>query len=215
MKRRTLSRADYDKLLELDAAVYPTDQPVTPEILDAWYQRNPEFGIVYEQDGELQGMCITIPLNKDGWQQLTRGEIEESDLDSTTIFDNHKDEAIGLHVYHIEKFTDTPGFYKQALTDLSALVNKLRESNNELEVHGFSGLCVTAQGIGLFANKLNCRERDFINTEHILEKADELLIFDDENEELEARLDDGWEYKNRCKMLITHPGEPSIVWQYL
>lgn len=215
MNIRSIEEKDYDFLLELDKKVYPTDSPVTPEILNEWYQRNNEFGILFEEN-EIQGMCIVIPLNKNGWERLTKGELLESELSSETIFDNSRDKEIGLHIYHIEKFTDKKRFYQNCLAELNKRVCSLQETNKDLQIIGFSGLCVTSQGIGLFYNKFNCREREFINSEHILRKDDQLEIFDTEsNSDLQNKLEAGYEYLNRCKMLVLYPSEPSIVWRYL
>lgn len=209
MEFRAIKESDYAKLLELDKKVYPTDNPVTPEILDKWYQRNPEFGMIFEKNGSLEGMLIAIPLNKSGWERLISGDLQEADLDSETIFDGSRDNEIGIHVYHIEKFGTDKKFYEKSLSSLYDLVK-------DFDVVGFSGLCVTSQGIGLFYNKFNCRERDFINSEHILSKEGKLEIFDTKSkEELLNKLDGGYDYLNRCKMLVVYPNEPSLVWKFL
>lgn len=216
MEYRKITKKDYAKLLELDKKVYPTDDPVTPEILDKWYQRNPEFGMIFEDKGNLEGVLIAIPLNKKGWKNLISGKLQESNLNSETIFDNTKDHEIGIHIYHIEKFNSSREFYKKSLKGLNELTNSLKEENPSLKIIGFSGLCVTSEGIGLFYNKFNCRERDFINSEHMLSKDGKLEIFDtDSKEELNKKLNEGYDYLNRCKMLVLYPNEPSLIWNYL
>lgn len=217
MKYRAINEKDYKKLLELDKKVYPTDNPVTPEILNNWYAKNPEFGLIVENGkGKLEGMCITIPLNKKGWKKLTKGKLAEADLNSKTIFDNSKDEEIGLHIYHIEKFSNNKNFYEDALIGLNLVITNLRKTNPKLKIKGFSGLCVTSAGIGLFYNKFNCQERKFINSENMISKNGKLEIFDTKSkEELSNKLKEGYEYINRCKMLVLYPNEPSPVWEYL
>lgn len=217
MKYRPITKEDYSKLLELDKKVYPTNNPVTPNILDNWYAKNPEFGMIFENDkGKLEGMCITIPLNKKGWKKLTKGKLAEADLNSKTIFDNSKDDEVGLHIYHIEKFPKEKEFYKEALKGLNSIIGNLRKTNPKLKIAGFSGLCVTSAGIGLFYNKFNCRERKFINSEHMISKKGKLEIFDTKSkEELFNKIKEGYNYINRCKMLILKSDEPSIVWNYL
>jgi hypothetical protein len=93
---RPINSNDYKILLELDKKVYPTDTPVTHEILDSWYLNNPEFGIVFEDTSGLNGMCIAIPLTRDGWSRLVSGELTESDLGSDTIFYNMRDSELGI-----------------------------------------------------------------------------------------------------------------------
>lgn len=215
MKTRPINFKDYQILLELDKKVYPTDSPVTPEILDSWYKKNPEFGIVFEDSKGLEGMCIAIPLTKEGWNKLISGKLSESELNEETIFDNSRDKELGIHIYHIEKFQKSAKFYDESLKRLSKIVSNLKQSNPELKVTGFSALCVTSQGIGLFYNKFNCRERDFINSEHILDKDGEILILDsDFNKDIEKKISEGYNYRNRCKMLVTYPNEISLVWKY-
>jgi hypothetical protein len=217
MKFRPINQKDYPKLLELDKKVYPTDNPVTSEILNKWYKKNPEFGMIFEDDnGNLEGMCITIPLNKKGWNKLINGKLAEADLDSKTLFNNLRDKEIGLHIYHIERFSDKKRFYEKSLAEINSVVNNLKKSNSELNIIGFSGLCVTASGIGLFYNKFNCRERKFINSEHVLRKDNKLEIFTTQSQiELSEKIKQNYEYINRCKMLVLYPDEPSIVWESL
>ncbi|MCX6814262.1 MAG: hypothetical protein NTY20_01235 [Candidatus Aenigmarchaeota archaeon] len=217
MISRPIQKADYALLLELDRKVYPTRSPVTPKILDKWYQRNPEFGLVYEKGNSVCGMCSTIPLNAEGWTGLINGELAESDLDARTIFDNSRDKKLGIHVYHIEKLDPTIGkLYQKCLTDLSGIVSNLRRENANLRVIGFSGLCVTNEGIELFTKKLNCKEKGYKSKEHILEKEGQKIVFEANSErEMNKKIRDGYKAINRCRMLVTYPSEESMVWKYL
>jgi len=173
--------------------------------------------MVFENsDGKLEGMCITIPLNKTGWNKLINGKLAEADLDSKTIFDNSRDKEIGLHIYHIERFSDGKGFYKNSLNGLNSVLENLRKTNPKLNIIGFSALCVTSQGIGLFYNKFNCQERNFINTENILKRNGKLEIFNATSQkQLSEKLRQNYEYLNRCKMFVLYPNEPSLVWEFL
>ena len=217
MKIRSITKKDYAKLLELDKKVYPTDNPVTSKILDNWFVNNSEFGMIFKNNKDkLEGMCIAIPLNKKGWNKLINGKLAEADLNSKTIFDNKRDKEIGLHIYHIEKFSNEKKFYEFSLKELNSILENLRKTNPKLKIIGFSALCVTSQGIGLFYNKFNCRERNFINSEHILSKRGKLEIFDAKSKkELSEKLGNSYEYLNRCKMLVLFPYEPSLVWNFL
>lgn len=112
---RPIIQRDYPKLLELDRKVYPTNNPVTPKVLDKWFQNNPEFGMIFENSKGLYGMCIAIPLNKRGWNNLVSGKLAEADLDSKTIFDNSRDQELGVHIFHLEKFGNSSKFYLESL----------------------------------------------------------------------------------------------------
>jgi hypothetical protein len=216
MKIDILREADFDWLLEKDMEIYPTDKPVTREIIEKWYLYHPEFGIVFRDGNEIEGMNITIPLNRKGWEGLINGELLESDCDDRFAFNNKEDTEIGLHIYHIRKTGDTKGFYKDSLIALNHILDNLRKDNDNLKVIGFSGLCVTKMGIGLFFNKLDCRERAFIVSEHIIKKDNKLKIFEiDSQEELNQKLIEGYIYLNRCKMLLTYPNNPGLIWRYI
>ncbi len=190
---------------------------MTSEILSNWYKKNPEFGMIFEDDkGELEGVCISIPLNKNGWNKLINGKLSEADLNSKTLFDNSRDKEIGLHIYHIERLSDRNDFYKDSLNGLNDIIQDLRKINPSLKIIGFSGLCVTPSGIGLFYNKFNCRERKFVNQEHIFRKEGKLKIFNiNSYSQFSNVLKEGYEYLNRCKMLVLYPDEFSLIWDYL
>jgi len=199
MEVRPITSEDYKLILELDKKVYPTHSPVTKEIISKWYSKNPEFGLIYEENKKIVGVCISIPLNKKGWTSLINGGITESELDEKMIFDSSHDKEIGIHIYHIEKLdTNIKKFYKKSLEYLSLLVK-----SKKAKVFGFSALC-----------KLNCKERDFINTEHILEKGGKLFVFNEKKENINKMIKKGYNYCNRCEMLVLYPNEQSIVWKY-
>jgi len=205
---RSITKGDYKKLLDLDKEVYPTDSPVTEKILDKWYALNPEFGMIYEENNKIIGVCIVIPLNKKGLEKLINGELAESDLDDKWIFNNKKDKAIGIHGYHLEKLKpEIKSFYKTCLQDLSLIINNLKNHNPKIKVIGFSGLCVTKDGINLLENEFNCRERKFISRENIIEKEGRKKIILTEEKDKNIKLPKGYILLNKCKMLVTYPGE--------
>lgn len=212
-KYRSINPSDYDLLLQLDKKVYPTNSPVTGEVLDRWYQYNPEFGIVFKNN---TGMCIVIPLNKTGWMQFVNGYLSENEISEEHIFNNMKHSEIFLHIYHVEKLeTDTSGFYKSSLIALNALVEKQRETNKTLKVSGFSGLCVTNSGISLFKNKLECSELYYKSKEYILLKDDQLYVFDSGGESaIESKALEGFEVVNRCQLLASTPDRNDVVWSF-
>ena len=217
MEAKIIKERDYRKILELDKKVYPTDSPVTQEIIGQWYQNNPEFGIMFEEKNEIKAMCVAIPLNKSGWNDLTKGKLPESGLNSKTIFNNSRDKEIGIHVYHLEKLdSKIKELYKISLKEIKKIIDKLRKNNPSLKIIGFSGLAVTSAGINLLYNKLNCRERNFLNDEHIMRKSNKLeIIKTNSKEDIIEKVKEGYYYLNRCKMLVLYQNEPSIVWNYL
>jgi hypothetical protein len=216
MTIRGIKPADYERLLEIDRKIYPTDSPVTKELLDMWYKNNPEFGIIFEKNNKMLGMCISIPLTLKAWNSLIRGKISESELNYQAIFNNAKDHFLAIHIYHIEKFDpEIKEFHKLSLKVLSDIIKRLKKKNKKLTIGGFSGLCATSKGIDLFYNKLNCMEGKYICQDHILTKGGKIKILNaDSLKEISKFIDKGYSYNNRCKMLIAYPGDPSLVWKY-
>jgi hypothetical protein len=215
MIRDKLRDKDYDWLMKKDYEIYPSDKPATKDVFEQWYLNDPEFGIVFRESGEIKATNITIPLNRKGWEGLINGRLIESECKQEYIFNSRNDYEIGLHVYHIRKSDGVKEFYKTALLALNEIL-EIKRTDSRLRVIGLSALCVTKMGIGLFFNRLNCREQAFVTSEHILEKNGKILLTEiNSYEELAEKLDKGYAYINRCKMLVTYPGEPSLVWEYI
>jgi hypothetical protein len=207
---------DYEWLLEKELEIYPTDKPISRKTIDGWYIHHPEFGIVFRDKNKIKGVNITIPLNRKGWEGLINGDLLESDCDDRYVFKNGKDQEIGLHICHIRKTGDFKAFYKIALTALNDILTNLRKENKNLKVIGLSALCGTRMGIGLFFNKMNCHERSYVSNEHILKKNGRLEVYVfNSQEELDYRIQNNYDYLFRCKMLLTYPKEPSLIWSYI
>ena len=217
MKSKIINEKDYDMILSLDKKVYPASSPVTKAIIKSWYINNPEFGVVFEDKKKIIGTLVAIPLNERGWKKLIDGKLKESEMTRETIFDNSKDKKLGIHIYHIEKLDkNTKEFHKTALNYLASLISKLKEGNNNLEIIGFSGLCVTKEGINLFERSFSCKERDFIIQEHILEKNGKRVVLEtNSKKDIQNKINSGYEYITKCKMLVLYPKEKSIVWGIL
>lgn len=210
---RAITSSDYKILMKADQAVYPTDNPVTPEIFNQWFKYNPEFGIIFEEDKKITGMLIIMPLSKSGWEGMLSGELEEPDIKGEHVFNPSKDKEIGFHGYHIEKYTDEDNFFEKAFGALYEITQKIAP---KAEILGFSGYAVTTEGISLAYNKLNMREREYISNEHMVSKNGRLEVIDDlDNSKLERLIANGYIYHNRCKHLVTLPNEASLVWQFL
>ena len=213
MRARPIGKEDYPLLLKLDKKVYPTDSPVTKDMLSRWYAKYPEFGLVYEENGEIAGLCAAIPLSESGWTKLIEGKLSESDLDDETLCDISRDSEIGIHIYHIEKLDKSiKHFHEICLMDLARVMGMLKFNNKSLKVIGFSGLCTTKEGVGLFQNELKCRERAFISQEHILEKGGRKIIAN--ASDVPQKLAEGYSLITRCQMLVAYPSEEGMLWDY-
>ena len=215
---RPINKNDYKRILSFDNLVYPTADPVTPTTMGTWYVNNPEFGMVYELGGRTVGVCAFIPLKRSSWEKLINGKLSESDLGSKDLFNNRKDNEIALHIYHIEKLLLTENYYVRILSDLNKLVENLRKTNPKLKITGFSCLGTSSLFLGLFQNRFNFREKKFISTEHILLKGKKLSLFDEKDggqKGLAKKLQNGYTYYQRCRMIVLEPSDFSLVWSYV
>ena len=215
MKLRSITNKDYDSILRMDKKVYPTDSPVTKEIISSWYINNPEFGMIYEENNQTVGTCVVIPLNMAGWKGLINNNRKESEMNEETIFNNSRDNEIGIHFYHIEKIEPVMNiFYRKALKDLSGIINNLKEKNKKLKICGFSALAVSKEGIGLAERVANFKERDYKCPEHVFEKEGKLAVFDSSNNNFKETANQDYNLVTRCKMLVLYPEEKSPIWKY-
>lgn len=215
---RSYKNDDYKKILEQDRIVYPTAKPVNKKTINSWYVTNPEFGMIYEIDSKVVGTCMVVPLNRQSWEKLIKGDLLESDLDKEAIFDNSKDKEIALHIYHMEKLLLTEKFYSRILIDLNKIIENLRKSNHKLKIIGSSSLCTTGLALDLFQDRFNYEEKAYRSTEHIISKGNNLYIFDtkiNSVKKLQEKLKRGFAYHHRCKMLELYPRDFSIIWSYL
>lgn len=214
---RSYKKNDHKLILEQDKQVYPTVKPVTTVIINNWYARNPEFGMIYEIADKTVGTCAIVPLNRRSWEKLLNG-MPEADLCSKDVFNIRKDKEIALHFYHIEKLLLTERFYSRILLDLNQLIENLRKTNPGLRIIGSSSLCTSSPGLDLFQDRFNYQEKGFVSTEHIISKRRRLYIFDEKKDgtkKLQEKLNRGYTYHHRCKMLVLYPSDFSLFWLYL
>lgn len=213
----------YESIIQADRKFYPTPHGLNTQILDRWCSKYPQFGLLFKDptSKEVLANCIVVPLNKHGWAQLTEGQLSESELDESTLFDGAKDNVIGLHIYHLEKSStypaDLPSFGLVALEGIADILCGLQKQAGlgALRVCGLSGLTVTKAGIALFSTTYGCRERSYICKEHIMQEGTggPLQVHVAENQEqLEELLARGLRYVLRARMMVVTPDEPSLVW---
>ena len=210
---RFIQESDYEFILSLDRQVYPSDHPITPEMISMWYKDLPQFGLIYEDKaGEIEGVFCIIALNKLGWENVLNG-LDEDELTKEMLFDPSKDQEVGLHVYMIDRFTEEKGFYKKCYTDLGRV---LQENFSHVRILGVVGWAVSPTGINLGFNKLNRREYKYICDEHVLAKEGQLqILVDPSRAQVEAQIKQGWTYQNRVKLLVAFPQDFSLIWQML
>jgi hypothetical protein len=177
-----LTKKDYKEIIRLDKEIYPKNDD-SPELLEKLLKKHPEFGIKIDQ----LGYFIVIPLNEKGWNKIIEG-IEESELKKDELFDNIKDKKLGIHIYHVQKFTNKKNMTKLFFKELNLIIKKLIVENSELKVIGISGIFVQKYVIELFKTKYFFKTYKKINN-------NPMLILDPEQKSLI------WEYLNNNYLL--------------
>jgi hypothetical protein len=214
---RSIREDDLDLVIAAESSVYPTPDPLTREILADWFfgeDSISEFGMIYETDGEIAAFAIIMPYTEKSYQKLSSGtlnELETTSLDFVT--QTGKFQFVGLHFYHIHKYKPSAtDLWKTIFVDLVDILQR-----NKLNAIAASALAVSSSGINLFYNTLNWKESDqYISNQHLMSKNGKLVIATiDAYSELEKLLKLGYEYKRRCKFLMSKRNEISPIWFYL
>ena len=208
---------DDDWIYRLDVDLYPCDSPCTPGLMKSLFSTAPSLAFKLlshnppsgPQDPdalragvppEVLAVAVFVPLNARGWSGLSSGLLVEGELDGETLFDPARDKELGLHCYHMHRFSPLlQGFSKMAFTELrrrmDSIALKYANNNlssglnapesfssglNSLRLVGFSGLCVSVTGQALFA-RLGCEEKSaFRSSEHVVRRKEgsELEVVD-------------------------------------
>lgn len=100
-------------------AVYASDQDMYPVALSysrlrAWVDASPDLSICFQDSAAaVAGVIIVLPLQRRHWEDLLVGGLKEPDIEPESIVFlgdgsggalGEKEEEVGLHVYHIERF---------------------------------------------------------------------------------------------------------------
>lgn len=150
---------------ESDQAMYPAPE-LTYDRLKSWVEACPELCLCLQRDqtksgsqseisanNGTDGIIIMIPLLQPHWERLVNGQIEEHDVDASEMFPpSSRTQAqahgesqkvqVGLHVFHIERYSSFPPNRHGASFTTRALVeirSRVLETFKSWEVAGYSG----------------------------------------------------------------------------
>jgi hypothetical protein len=93
----------------------------------------------------LIGVIITLPIREEYWRRLLRGELKEAEIDPESMFasqlQGNETQKIGLHVFHVERFTEPGPGVKGGFTGtaLDEVLGRAR-LRTDWEVIGLSGM---------------------------------------------------------------------------
>lgn len=155
-------------IYESDQAIYPAPE-LSIDRLTSWAAARPEFFLCLRHDdkdqdadltqaGACYGVIITVPLMKQHWEKLlgmadrdhgdakhatSEHVFREHHIDAATMFPSSEDQnSVGLHVFHIERFTSfTNACQKTSFTDiaLQEIQNRVAKNFPQWTIHGYSG----------------------------------------------------------------------------
>ena len=241
MELRQITKNDHKLILELDAKVYPVSEEnkINSQIIDKWYNKYPNYGMIYTNQNKIVAMAIIIPMPIITWEKLIKGECFENTLNikwENVIKDkNEKTEylTIGIHIYHIEVLDREivgKNFYKRMLQDVKQIA-----LNYHHQIDGLSGYCVTPKGNRLFQEVLKCRNADDIIENKNKKDISEFIVQDIQTAQIkivECPINTditqlyyeqntippkNYKFISKCNMLYTTRKESNIspVWNYL
>lgn len=162
LRWETVSEPLLKEIYESDQTIYPAPE-LTYDRLKTWAAACPELflslrcgdeeeigGPLTMTSGSLLGVIITIPLQKAFWDDLLTNNIKEHDVDSGSMFPprsksnvgGREKTEVGLHIFHIERFSGFAAVQKDTRFTEEALQevhNRIAENFRSWEVIGYSG----------------------------------------------------------------------------
>lgn len=122
-KNATFMRLNYKNLtdiewiLSFDHDIYPTQSPVTRQIMQGWLKSENCLSFVLKFKGELKAFCVAIPISDKAFEEILHGRQDESDLSPDDI----KIEFKNFYVY--SNMADGAYYAGQMLARIAFLFN--------------------------------------------------------------------------------------------
>jgi len=96
----TIKKADYSdikSMLDLNYKIYPTEWHVSPEYVHKIMSKNPEVYNILDTEEGVKGIFSLFPLEKNIYEAILSGELEESEL-SEHILEYDKEKEVYLYL---------------------------------------------------------------------------------------------------------------------
>lgn len=145
---RPIDHGILQEIYSADQEIYPAPLPF--ERLKSWVSKNPELSLYFytNTDGNNAstsvGAIIVLPILERHWQELLTGRLKEFNIDSSTMFplqEPGKTQAVGLHIFHIEKFSGAMSFSgRRRFSEFALSTIQEIASANQWNILGYSGL---------------------------------------------------------------------------
>ncbi|MFB7139113.1 hypothetical protein ACFCYN_05650 [Gottfriedia sp. NPDC056225] len=127
---RFATPADFDRLLELDSLVYKVEWQVTKSFAEEAWSKNPYIYRVLEYTHEIQGFIAFFPVEKEIFEQLFEGKIDELSL-CHYILPYEKNNSVYLYLANIivdTKHELSKEFAKVMIKEISKEIQRIRNS---------------------------------------------------------------------------------------
>ena len=147
---RECKRERVFEILNNDFSLYPTDSPVTREIIIEWLRYYPQCAATWQdkENDEEWANVVLVPLSEKGWQRILHSRpFRESDLYGDLLFRPQIDDKVAFHIYHVEKNRISAERSFRLHVNLCQYVNDFLIPTVNVSVLGFSAYCVTNDGI--------------------------------------------------------------------
>jgi len=107
IQRTRISEQVLKEIYASDQDMYPA--PLTFERLKSWVDACPALSICFQatHDGNTIpiGAVIVLPVAREYWEDLLVGKLKEIEIDPATMFAPEGEADVGLHVFHVERFS--------------------------------------------------------------------------------------------------------------
>jgi len=141
LKVRFATPSDFDRLLELDS-IYPVEWQVTKSFVEEAWGKNSEIYRVLEFNNEIQGFLAFFPVEKEKYEQLFDGTIDELIL-CQYILPYEQDKEVYLYLANIivnTKHELKGEFARVMINEISKEIQRIRNSGCLVKEVGAIGI---------------------------------------------------------------------------
>lgn len=176
--------------------------------------------VCIDSDKHLVGLLSVIPVNDKGWafiHEMNTDDLDEYALINDYLYRPGKDNAIGFHVYMIQKLDTTiHNFTELAYRAMFRKFHSDAALWNNPKVLGISGFSVSPEAIHIAFNVLNRQEIHTVDGYMVINPNGQLEGISIHNkQEFTDLLAKGYKIRNRCRLTSVSYEQPSIAWKWL
>lgn len=219
-----LAQQHFELLLTAEHEVCPHDVPDTSnekklQRFAEWHADNRNLSQVCYQDEQIIGFISVIPVNLKGWQMINdrNEDLDEYALTQDALFSPGTDDAVGFHVYMIQKLDrEIAHFTELAYKQVLRIFEEKKTLFGNPQILGLSGFSVSPEAIFIAFNRLNRSECKPSSDYMCINPQGELEVVPIKTQkEFNTMLTKGYTIRNRARLSAVQFSEPSIIWRWL